>query len=154
LNALRGAFFVVKEKTMALLVRVLSSSGFDTNAAITNPPALVVAGEALQQGQGLEIRADGKAYKFTGLVTSILAGVASSTVPVGQATSLLRQGSRFWVGATITPGVVYYAAPAGEWDTAPTAGDTKGAVIAMAQLDAVNNITDLYFELIRVGKNL
>jgi hypothetical protein len=136
---------------MALLVRDLTKSGFDEKSAQTNPPAAVVSGEAFELGQSLEWRADNKVYKYTG--TLPLAGVAADTVPgANHAVGMLRQGSRFTVGAVVVPGKVYFAAAGGAIDDTATASDPRGAFMGGVQMDAANNPVDYYMEIIHTGK--
>jgi hypothetical protein len=136
---------------MALLTRVPSKSGFDTVANLQNVPGPGVSGEAFDICQSLEQRVDGKFYKFTG--TRPYAGSANCpSYGADQNIGVARAGARFDVGAVVVPGNAYFAAAAGEIDSAATAGDTRGAFIGRVHLDAAGNIVAYALEIVNVGK--
>jgi ribosomal protein L27 len=138
---------------MALITRNAANSGVDAVGNMQNISRNGEAGEVFTIAQPLEQRADGKYYKFTG--TRALAGVSGTRdVQAGQGISVLRPGARFWVGTNtgLTAGTALFAAAAGEFDTAATAGDTRGAFFVLADLDAMGTVSNMVIEIVAIGK--
>jgi hypothetical protein len=124
-----------------------AKASFDAGSAqkavgITRP-----LGEDVGAGQPVELRADGKLYKFTG--TRSLAGVSvtkGEANPAFAATghTVYGVGIKFSIDAVLEPGKVYFANAGGLIDDASVAGvDIQGAFLA---------VDTQHLELVRIGK--
>ena len=120
---------------------------FDATSAQRAATTTRPLGEDVLAGNPLELRSDGKLYKFTG--TRPLAGVSPTAgsanpafAPTGH--TFYGIGFKFSPATTLEPGKVYFANAGGLIDDASVAGvDIQGAFLAIS--------TD-QLEVIRLGK--
>lgn len=120
------------------------SAGLDTSTGhFATQVSGLVAGEPINRGAAVEIRADGRLYNASG--AGAVMGVSTRTVAVkGQGLTVRGLGQIFRAAdGGLTPGKTYYAAANGQFGDVATAIDAQGM---FAAIDA----TDLC--VVRIGK--
>lgn len=109
-----------------------------TSAQFAQQHAGKLTGEAIAAGQPLELRADGKIYKFAGTANSVFFGIAPRSAAIGAPLTCYGLSIQFRAAeGTLVVGKLYYLS-----DTAGQIADAAGTKDSTSSFIAVS-INDL-----------